>query len=243
MTRQFLYIALLFLASTSCTKNKNTSVQFDFQTELNGEVFDMSNTFTNSQGDDIRFELMKFYLGEISFINLDGEKTEVSDIELIDLGQDGLGSFLISVPQDDYSGIQFGIGVPEALNESDPSEFSESGHPLNITQSTFWGMNSMYRFVMIDGRYDLEPDGTFDGVFSYHTGHNDAYREISFSKELNLKKVDNFTLLFSIELITLLEGNGGSLDYENEPNYHGDTDDQHLSTTMSDNFVNSISVN
>lgn len=237
-------LVILFLAAffVSCKKNKRAELEISIQTELNGSSFDMSNTFSDSQNRSIRLELFKFYLSNLSFIDEGGELHEFEEIVLLDLGSSGFTSFTSAIPTGKYTGLSFGIGVPQNLNEQDPSNFSEEDHPLNTTQATFWGMNSMYRFVMIDGRYDLEPDQTFDGTFSYHTGHNASFRTVSFNQNFEFKKNETYQIELVIDISSILEGSSGNLDIINEANYHGNTDDQHISDMISDNFKSSISI-
>lgn len=237
-----LLIILTVALLVSCKKNKKATLVLNFQTEIDGQIHDMSSLFQDADSRYMRFELLKFYIADISLTSKKGDIVQLSEIELIDLGTKGIGSISLGVPVDDYSSISFGIGVPKTLNEADPSSFTEPDHPLSTTQSTYWGMNGMYRFVMIDGRYDNEPDGTFDGTFSYHTGYNDSYRVLSFNKNLTFDKDETLEITISINLVTVMAGSGGSLDIVNENNYHGDLNNQHLSTMVSDNFSSSFTI-
>lgn len=237
-----LFFILIVAGLTSCKKNKTAQIEFVFQTELNGSKFDMATSFSDSQNRAIRIELFKFYVANLSFIDEGGELQEVEEISLLDLGSSGYSTFSTSVPTGKYTGLSFGIGVPQYLNEQEPSNFSEADHPLSTTQATYWGMNGMYRFVMLDGRYDLEPDMTFDGTFSYHTGHKESYRTVEFVKDFEFEKDETYVINFGINISTLLEGGAGNLDIVGQPNYHGASGDLHLSTTLSDNFKTSISL-
>lgn len=240
--RKFIIVIAILSLGYSCKKNKRATLEFTFQTELNGAAFDMSNTFSDSQNRAIRLELLKFYISNLSFTDEKGELQEIEEIALLDLGSSGSFNLSTAIPTGKYTGLSFNIGVPKELNEQDPSNFSEEDHPLNTTQATFWGMNSMYRFVMIDGRYDIEPDQTFDGTFSYHTGHDESFRSVSFVQNFEFEKDETYEITIGIDISTILEGNSGNLDIINENNYHGNTDDQHIANMISDNFKASISL-
>ena len=240
-----LFQLLLFISFllTSCKKNKISTIHLNFETEVSGAPVQVFDAFTDNQGRSIRFELMKFYLSNLSFIDKNGEVFQANEIALMDLSMENSSSLNFSIPSAKYTAIQFGVGVPKELNEMDPSSFSEDNHPLSTTQGTYWGMNSLYRFAMFDGRYDLEADGIFDGTFSYHTGHNEAYRLVTLNKNYNFKNKETYNITIGINISKIIDGVGGNIDIVNESNYHGDTDDQHLATMISDNFVSAFTIN
>jgi hypothetical protein len=240
---KYLYI-LIFISFifSSCNKEKSNARLFiAFEAVANGNTFDLNNTFTDSQGRSIKAELVKFYISNIVLVSDKDEEVFLKDITLFDLNNDRT-IIELSVPKGKYSKIKFGIGVPDSLNEADPANYSEADHPLSITQNTYWGMNSMYRFFMIDGRYDLEPDGTFDGIFSYHTGFSFSYRNMEFNTDLELKRKDEQVLTFTIDVTKILEGPGGNLDIINEANYHGDPADNDLADMISNNVIEAITL-
>jgi hypothetical protein len=189
----------------------------------------------------VQIELAKFYLSKISFIDSKGEIVEVEDIALVDLNTTGLGMVNLTVPMDSYKSIKFGVGVQPDLNVMTPSDFTEEDHPLSSTQNTYWGMNGMYRFAMIDGRYDLENDNIFDGTFSYHTGFDESYREVELVQDFKFKKKKIYDITIYIELSKILEGSAGNLDLVNRPSFHGNPNDMDLATSLSDNFAEAFS--
>ncbi|MBK9192232.1 MAG: hypothetical protein IPM77_12370 [Crocinitomicaceae bacterium] len=136
------------------------------------------------------------------------------------IDQSGSGSMSVKVPAGNYTSLKFGIGVPQEMNEADPSEYNEADHPLSTTQNTYWGMNSMYRFVMIDGKYDLTGDGTDDGSFSYHTGYNDCYREKEFVMDFDFQRKENYTYNLMIDLSKLFYVSGSMINVQTESNFH-----------------------
>ena len=242
--RQIKRISLLILLTVilvSCKKFKERRlavVSFNIQTEIGQTNFDLMNRFDDSQGRAISIELIKFYLSDLSFINEEGEEILTDDILLVELDKNGLATFDTKIEAGTYTAIKFGIGVPKAQNESDPSSFNEEGHPLNTTNNTYWGMNSMYRFVMIDGRYF--ENNTFVKTFSYHSGYNESFRTLQLNKQMTFEKKGNYSETIYIDVSKILEGPGGNLDIENKSNYHGSLDDFYLSEQISDNFLSAI---
>lgn len=60
-----------------------------------------------------------------------------------------------AVPEGDYSGLQFTLGVPFALNHGD---VSTAPSPLNLS-TMFWNWESGYKFVRIDAITTGQPSG------------------------------------------------------------------------------------
>jgi hypothetical protein len=229
-------LSLIVLVLVSCNKEKKyPSVNLSFQTQLNGSNCSLSQVFPDSQNKSIRLELVKFYLSKISFVNHKDEVVELKDIALIDLNSSGTAMMSFALPNDSYKSLKFGVGVHKEFNSQTPADFTEENHPLNSVQNTYWGMNGMYRFVMIDGRYDIENDNIFDGTFSYHSGFESSYREVELIKDFKFKKNETYDLTIFIDIAKILEGTGGNLDLINRPNYHGNSEDMDLATTLSDN--------
>ena len=238
---KLLFIAIILTSLTGCEKfraKRMSTVEIKFQTEINQSDFDLLNQFDDSENRQISLELIKFYLADFSFIKLDGEVVPVKDIILIQLDMNGKASFTVKAEPGAYKGISFGIGVPKVLNETDPSSFAEDGHPLSTLNNTYWGMNGMYRFVMIDGRYF--ENGNYINTFSYHSGHNESYRTLELDKPMTFDKKGEHVHTIYLDVSKILEGSGGNLDIVNESNYHGNLDDFHLSEMLSDNFMNAF---
>lgn len=233
-----LLMAFFCLVLVGCKKlkeKKYPTVNLNFQTQLNGTNCDLAQLFSDSESKTIRLELVKFYLSKISFVNKNDEVIEVEDIILVDLNVSGYSSVSLTVPTDSYKSLKFGVGVHNDFNSKTPADFTEENHPLNSIQNTYWGMNGMYRFVMIDGRYDIENDDVFDGTFSYHSGFESSYRDVELVKDFKFKKNETYDLTIFIDIANILEGTGGNLDLINRPNYHGNSEDLDLATTLSDN--------
>jgi hypothetical protein len=236
-------LLLLTVAFSSCKKNEAqyASLTLNFQTEVAGTDYSFANDFTNGDGTKIRLELLRFYLSDIRFVTKrKGEEVFVSDIALVDFNLDGSGKTSLKLPAGNYTAIRFGLGVSQDLNESDPSLFSAADHPLNVTQNTYWGMNGMYRFVMIEGRSDADGDGTFEGMFSYHTGYNDCYREVEIAHDFSFDRKGEHEQRIGIDVSKLFYVNGSQIDVTTEPYFHGDLADIDLAKRLSANFASAF---
>lgn len=242
LTLNFLLLGLM-IGVVSCKKNgeiNNADLTISFQNQVNGVNIGLNQPYRNAANVDVNFETFQFYLSDITIVNSNGDARLVSEIELFKFDETGKSNLDFRVPFGDYESIQFGIGVKKTLNEMDPSSFSDADHPLNITQNTYWGWASMYRFIMMEGRYDANLDGVFEGTFAYHTGREASYRTFSVNQEFKIDKKDQNSLNFSIDLYQLLEKSGNSVNVVTEPYYHGGTENEDISTRISDNMAGAI---
>ncbi len=235
-------ILLVVVFFASCKKNQHGDLTIEFHTQLDGSDCDLMTPFTNSAGQQLKIELLKFYISDIVLVNNKGDEKLLSEIELITIDNNGDASMTFEAPVGDYETLKFGIGVPAPLNEADPSNYNDEGNPLNTTEGMYWDMNAMYRFVSIDGRYDIEPDGTDDGTLSYHSGYEDSYRNYTFSIQKEVEKNGSATIAVLIDLKKIICASGNEIDVVSTPYYHGNLTDFYLSIMLSDNFQSAISV-
>ena len=244
MQSKLLPYLLICLAGFSCKKNENQKAVVDlhFQAKVAGSDYVLADDFINGDGLHLRIEAVWFYIADVRFVNKKGKEVLAEEIALVKLDANGFATASVKIPAGDYTALRFGIGVPQALNEADPAEFNESGHPLNVTENTYWGMNGMYRFVMIDGRYDVEGDGTPDGTFSYHTGYNESYREVEFAGDFSFDRKGSYSHEIIIDIEKLFYVSGSEVDVLTESYYDGDLSNIDLAHRISDNFMNSLSL-
>jgi len=74
---------------------------------------------------------------------------------------------LRNVPEGDYVGLEFQLGLPASVNRGDPAQWV-AGHPLNpIVNGLHWGWAGGYVFAAIEGRWRAAGMQEERG-FSYH---------------------------------------------------------------------------
>ena len=145
----------------------------------NGALFDKHTTYSNVMDYDVQVQLVKLYLSDLHLLNGTNEY-HLSDAELFNL-TDGSQSFELNAPAGAYTGLHFGIGVPEGLNHQDPTQYA-GDHPLSVSNGMHWDWTAGYRFVIFDGRFDTLTTDTIElpEIFSIHTGMDTCYREREF---------------------------------------------------------------
>jgi len=75
------------------------------------------------------------------------------------------------VPEGDYAGLEFTVGLPAAVDRADASRWP-AGHPLNpLTNGLYWGWQGGYVFAAIEGNWRSGPERSVPASprgFSYH---------------------------------------------------------------------------
>ena len=155
-----------------------------FNTNWNGDTFELFEYYENVTGYNVKFDDFKFYVSDIILTKADGSEHQLSEVEFFNLKQD-IMSKSFSIPKGDYTGIKYSWGVPVALNGTDdPDNFDAAdypeGHPLSIDNGMYWAWAPGYRFVVFDGRYDDTPSTTTDTPmpFSIHVGTDQTFTPV-----------------------------------------------------------------
>jgi len=242
-TSLFFAVIGLIAAITGCKKNGekiDSDLRVEFQLQDDGENYNLEEVFRISGSTDIFVDKFQFYVSDFAMTNSDGETRDIKEISLFSFESNGKATLDFEMPKGIYENISFGVGVKKTLNEGDPANYNEEGHPLNTIENNYWGWATMYRFITIEGRYDSDLDGTFEGTFAYHTGLEDSYRNFSLDHEMRVKKNDENILAFKIDVEQILGAAGNALDVAAEPYYHGGMENFHLSEKISDNLLNAI---
>jgi len=173
----------------------------------NGRELNVYGTYDNNSV-SYRLETMKYYLSHLKLNN-----NEVADVFLYDVESDN-NSILTHHNNNKINTIEFGIGLTESQNNSDPTTFVSS-HPLSFAQNTYWYMTPpSYIFVMVEQKADTLGSGVYNMPVSYHLAHNDLYRFVEKEVEVNLSLTDTIEMTLSLELPDLMN----NVDYtENIP--------------------------
>ena len=217
------------------------TLRIQVQPTWEGVPFALNTVYHNVSNYRVKVELLKFYLGNMRLFS-GSDTVLVKDVALFDLNNGQL-SMTASVPLGTWTGFAAGLGVPMVLNDADPVDYGP-GHPLDLANATYWSWGSAYRFVMFDGRYDTDPDGTATPAngFSMHTGLNPLYREfeLSVGNGITTSVGNTTTLTLSMAVDAFFYSPTDTLDLVIENQSHGDNGP--LSIELTDNVIRSLSV-
>lgn len=209
--------------------------------EWEGGAFAMNSVYTNVSDYRVKVEAIKFYLGDVRVLNGSSE-TMVKDIAFFNLGE-GRDTLLATVPAGTWTGLRIGLGVPQELNDADPIVYP-SGHPLDLANAMYWTWSQAYRFLIFDGRYDLDAGGTDPPAepFSMHTGLNECYMEfdLDLGTGVTITAGNTTTLTVHLAVDHFFYSGTETLDLATENQTHGTN--LPLALELSNNAAQSFSV-
>ena len=217
------------------------TLRIQVQPTWDGAPFALNTVYHNVSNYRVKVEMLKFYLGNMRLI-AGTDTVLVKDVALFDAAN---GPLMVqgSVEQGTWTGFIAGLGVPMALNDADPIVYSP-GHPLSLSNGTYWSWATAYRFVMFDGRFDTDPAGTLAPaqLMSIHTGLNAMYREfeLPLANGLTITAGNTTTLTLEMAVDAFFYSPTDTIDLAVDNQSHGDN--APLATMLTNNVVHSLSV-
>jgi hypothetical protein len=209
--------------------------------EWEGQPLALYTEYRNYMDQRVNVELLKMYWGELRLFNGPYEWV-MKDVAYFNLGP---GAVSIAMPVDTgmYAGLRAGLGVPNALNMSDPAVYS-AGHPLNVNNGTYWTWATGYRFLMFEGRYDLDPQSTAPLIASYalHPGMEPCYLPLEFQPSGGVRILPGAEteLVVKVAVDRFFHSPTGNIDLATENTAHGQN--LPLAIKLAENAVQSMSV-
>ncbi len=175
MNRLTILVGMLAVVSFGCDSSSggtggsggsaSQAVTIQFAAKVGADDFVCGDTYDNLGANDTSLNLtdFRFYVQDVELQNTDAEwiaveltqnQFQIDDVALLDF-EDGCGSFgnpdlngVVTgmVPDGEYTGLRFRMGVPVELNHADAST---APGPLGLT-SMFWSWRGGYKFLRID---------------------------------------------------------------------------------------------
>ena len=188
MKKTFSYLllfAITFIISTfilSCTDDPlplpelKGSVQLNFDNVVGAKDLKLgTDTYVNAAGENFTVSKLNYYISNIKFIAANGKNFTVpqdSSYFLIREGNADSQQITINkVPEGNYTGIEFMIGIDSLKSVSDPSKrkgiLDTNTGPTN-EEAMYWDWNPGYIFLMLEGTADSATSA--NGKYYYHIG-------------------------------------------------------------------------
>ena len=238
----FAFFTLILFESCEKDECSNAPFNLSFNTYVSQDQFVLNNAlYDDYMGRKFRVELLKFYFSNCFLEKQDGTLVPIVDVALVDYASTSPLSIDIDVETGNYINLHFAIGLDSIMNASDPVEF-ESLHPLSIANNTYWSWASKYKFFMLEGRVDSQSDGIPNVAFSYHSGFNSLYREITLPlNEFNISS-DGGSISLEMNLETILYGEAGIVDFVTTPFSHSENNYE-IVEIISNNLMDAFNIN
>tara|TARA_B110000977_G_scaffold198431_1_gene283283 strand:- start:435 stop:1184 length:750 start_codon:yes stop_codon:yes gene_type:complete len=236
---------LIFISSCKEDKPNNKNSKAPLVIDLNAVVSTMplelqTTLYTDHLNRNYKVELLKFYMTNWKLEKTDGSLIMLNEINLVDFSLDEPLNIEADIETGTYVNLHFGIGLDPSLNASDPVDF-ESSHPLSVAQNTYWTWVSKYKFFMLEGRVDAQGGTEPNSAFSYHTGFDEMYREVSISLDNLVFDNSGDSLHLELDVSKIINGTNGTIDFVTENSSHS-LDESGLTEIISDNLVNSFTL-
>jgi len=169
MKKPVILLAALSLAGVGCSDDSSggtgsQDVAIGFAAMVGDAEFVCGESYENLGSDDTTLSLVdfRFYVQDVELkgsdgswvpVELEDNQFQMENVALLDfedgcdLGNQDMNDVIVgTVPEGEYDGLRFKMGVPEALNHDDASTASGI---LGITQ-LFWSWRGGYKFLRID---------------------------------------------------------------------------------------------
>lgn len=167
----------------------------------------LNQPFTDTKNLSAQYVAMQYYLSNIRIKNTSGAFEKLSEAVLINhrikdpaVSSPQWENFItFELKEGAYESIFFDLGLPAALNESDPTTFANE-HALSTYAGMYWNWATMYRFVILEAKMDTAGNSEFSHDLIFHTGTDELYRpDLSFNIDINAEPFKTDTLRFEID--------------------------------------------
>ena len=153
---------------------------------------------------------------------------------LLDAESGRLALTLRNVPDGDYHGLAFQLGLPAVVNHGDPGQWP-ARHPLNpIVNGLHWGWAGGYVFAAIEGRWRAAASGVStehaidERGFSYHLATDARVMRVGFVALVQV--AGPTTVSLALDLGKAVGGHVLAADDGSETTHSGEDDE--LATTL-----------
>ena len=252
MNRLLLFLIGFSVLFASCDKENPTptesTLNVRFLLNYGGQplVFNQNQAYAN--GDFIKLGTFHYFLSGLNIRN-GADSVKLADLSYVDFGQSNTtlggatGGLQLSIPKvktGDYTSLEFGIGLPAAVNATKPADYP-SNHPL-ADAGNYWAGWNGYIFSKMEGKVDSVANGVFASGFTFHTGLDPYYRVVKLKLpfEVDGLKAAN-TVTVSLDLKKLFVLGGQPIDLFEISQAHGPANEAVISGLVN-NYQSAFSI-
>ena len=235
---------VLCLSFTGCVKEDpawppTVPVELKLVPKWNGMNFNKNTVYLSAANERVLVQLVRFYLSDIQLTGADGS-TVLSRAELFDV-TNGATTRSLRMPVGTYANLHFGLGLPPDLNHADITDIDPFS-PLGNNSGMYWTWNTMYRFLLFDGRFDTDAGstGTLPFQFSIHTGRDACYRERTVQMNVSVVQADTVRITLNVDIAHFFTDGSSVLAFSQASQSHGEAEALALAIKLSDLAVQAI---
>ena len=254
MKRIFLLLIAGMLMLTACEKKDDGpatgTLELVCKANYAGDPLVIGTAYAYPLNDwSLKFYLMDYLMSNVRLIDQNGDVLSLADVAIVDFSPAntdlvkaaaGITFTFSDVPKGMYPTMVIGVGVDTVVNRTKPQDYP-SGHPLSIGANRYWDAWNSFIYTKTQGLADLTGSGVFTTPFSYHTGGNGLYREVSFDHATRIEGGQATTMTLDLDVRELFrQADGSWWDIQAKPNAHSPDDPAML--LIMDNYENAFSL-
>lgn len=237
---------LLLISFTGCDKNEHTdgfgSLELIFKARYASQDLIVGKTYDYFGLGSIKFTKSDFFMSHLTLGTSENLQLlkDVSYVTLLEHNIDsvsaaeGLSMKFDGIKTGDYTELGMTIGLSPAQNATTPSSYSSS-HPM-ADGGRYWAGWNSYIFSKTEGVFN---DGVSNSNFTYHSGFDDAARNIIKTMDIHIHSNKTTRVVIYIDHKMLFDEGGAALNIKATPQIHNKSD---LMTKFMDRFTNAITV-
>jgi len=181
--KSFFYLAVFAVSSLffmSCEKedspisanpDKFTTMTIKFDNFFGHHDFEFNKEYSLTNGTKVNLNMLKYFISNIVLHKSGDNSTYVipqdSSYFLLDESNPNSMNLRIYVPEGDYTGITFTVGIDSLRNTMPLERRTGVLDVTGVAEGMYWSWNSGYIFVKIEGDYITTEK---NGMFKYHIG-------------------------------------------------------------------------
>jgi len=154
---------------------------------------------TNAAGQTLRVTRLAALVSGVTLQRADGGTVRLDgQYGAIEVGEERRSFTLQGVPEGDYVGLAFAVGVPVEMNHGDAGRWP-AGHPLNpLVNGLHWSWQGGYVFAALEGRWRA---ATGERGYSYHLATDARLMRVAFAAAWEVKGPTTVTLAFDLSRV------------------------------------------
>jgi len=146
--------------------------------------------YAKSEGERFAVSNWAMILSHVALIKTNGDTVQLGDgyqyVNYLDASKNF--RTVRNIPEGDYKGITFLLGLDPAVNHDDPAKWP-ANHPLNgFTTGLHWGWSSGYIFHAMDGNYIKDSVSSSIQGFSFHTATDRYPQKVTLNYNFTIGK-------------------------------------------------------
>jgi cytochrome c peroxidase len=184
-----------------------------------------SNEVRNTQGQALRITRIAALVSGFGLVRADGTSVRTDgQYGFIDAAQGRLAVTLRGVPDGDYIGLEFQIGLPPAVNHADSGQWP-AGHVLNpLVNGLHWSWQGGYVFLALEGRWrDASAGAAAERGFSYHLATDARLMTLRFVSNFRVERAT--TVQLALDFARVLTPQPLAADDGSETTHSGANDE------------------